>query len=152
METPSTISFDTFLLCVFYPAKCPVFFAKSNHPRQHNFTSKKFSPLNNNKTLLGDRMDIFDIKLEKQMHYNHRQKQDLVLSVKLQLKYNLRFSLVQKSLVQKECGLQKLRSPKIVSKYLVKIGSVTVEILLICTNVPRTYVALSNVTITVGIC
>ena len=60
--------------------------------------------------------------------------------------------MVQKSLVQKECGLQKLRPPKIVSKYLVKIGSVTVEILLIWTNVPRTYVALSNVTITVGIC
>ena len=52
----------------------------------------------------------------------------------------------------KKCGLQRLRPPKVVSKYLVKIGSVTVEILLIWTNVPRTYVALSNVTITVGIC
>ena len=66
-----------------------------------------------------------------------REKQDLVLSVKLQLKYNGFKS--EKNLVQKNLG------PK-------KIGSVKGEILLIWTNVARTYVALTNVTITVSIC
>ena len=58
----------------------------------------------------------------------------------------------KKFLGPKRMWSTKIKAPKIVSKYLVKIGSVTVEILLIWTNVPRTYVALSNVTITVGIC
>ena len=76
----------------------------------------------------------------------------------------------------KKCGLQKLRPPKIGSKKLgqkvlgikdslvqkmpPKIGSkkfgqngsVTADIFLIWTNVARTYVALTNVTITAGIC
>ena len=41
---------------------------------------------------------------------------------------------------------------KLGPKSLVKIGSVTADIFLIWTNVARTYVALTNVTITVGIC
>ena len=46
----------------------------------------------------------------------------------------------QKSLVQQKLGLKK------VPKSLVKIGSVTAKILMILTNVTRTYVAWTNVT------
>ena len=56
---------------------------------------------------------------------------------------------------QENCGYKEFKSEKnLVQKNLgpKKIGSVKGEILLIWTNVARTYVALSNVTITVGIC
>ena len=47
----------------------------------------------------------------------------------------------------------KIKAPKKLGpKSLVSIESVTVEIFLIWTNVARTYVAWTNVTIAVGIC
>ena len=53
---------------------------------------------------------------------------------------------------KKDVGSKKLMASKIRSKSLVKIGSVTAEILLILTNVARTNVDWTNVTMTVGIC
>ena len=55
----------------------------------------------------------------------------------------------------KKFDLRILWSTKIITmnpKSFVKIGPVTAEILPIWTNVARIYVALTNVTITVGIC
>ena len=54
--------------------------------------------------------------------------------------------------VKKIFGSKKFWPPKFGSKSLVKRRSVTAEIMLIWTNVARTYVALANVAITVGIC
>ena len=49
-------------------------------------------------------------------------------------------------------SIKKIKARKIFgSNYLVKIGSVTAEIILIWTNVARTNVVLTNVTMTVGI-
>ena len=48
---------------------------------------------------------------------------------------------------------KKVEAPKkLGQKNLVKIGSVTAEIFLILTNVARTNLARTNVTVTVGIC
>ena len=60
----------------------------------------------------------------------------------------------QKNLDQKTLGSKKFRStnsrpPK---NYLVEIGSVTAKIFLIWTNITRTNVAWTNVTVAVGIC
>ena len=64
---------------------------------------------------------------------------------------------VQKEFRSKSFGYKRFLGPKkgpqkLGPKSLVKIGSVTADIFLIWTNVARTYVALTNVTITVGIC
>ena len=56
----------------------------------------------------------------------------------------------QKVLVQKIC--QKRILSKLGPKSLVKIGSVTAEILLIWTNVTKTNVTWTNVKVTVGNC
>ena len=49
-------------------------------------------------------------------------------------------------------GPQKLRPQKFGPKNLVKIGSVTAEILLTSTNVARAYGAWTNISMTVGMC
>ena len=54
-----------------------------------------------------------------------------------------------KNFRSKKCRSTNSRPPKY---YLVKIGSVTAKIFLIWTNVTRTNVAWTNVTVTVGIC
>ena len=53
---------------------------------------------------------------------------------------------VKRSFVQKNIGPQRLRPPQN------WVPKVTAETLLIWTNVARTYVAQTNVTMTVGIC
>ena len=57
------------------------------------------------------------------------------------------------NLSPKKYWIQK-RPKKVGAKkdYLVKLGSVTVRIFLIWTNVARTNIAWTNVTVTVGIC
>ena len=60
-------------------------------------------------------------------------------------------ALVKWSFVKKK--RKKIKPPKILgSKSLVKIWSLVTEMLLICTNVARTYVAWTNVIVTVAIC
>ena len=60
---------------------------------------------------------------------------------------------VQKSLDQARCWSKKIKAPKILApNNVVKIGSVTAEIFPIWTNVARTNVTWTNVTLTVGIC
>ena len=57
-----------------------------------------------------------------------------------------------KDFVQKKL-LTKIKAPKILGpKSLVKMGSITAEISLICTNVAGTYAAWTNVIMTVGLC
>ena len=52
----------------------------------------------------------------------------------------------------KKIGQQQFSPQKMSPKSLVKIESVTADILLLLTNVTRTYVAWTNVSVTVGIC
>ena len=61
-------------------------------------------------------------------------------------------NLVQKNFVPKKI-VYKIKAPKIFGqKSLVKMGSITAEILLICTNVARACVAWTNVIMTDCLC
>ena len=61
-------------------------------------------------------------------------------------------NLVQKNFVPKKI-VYKIKAPKIFGqKSLVKMGSITAELLLRCTNVARTYFAWTNAIMTVGLC
>ena len=48
-------------------------------------------------------------------------------------------------------GIAVVGSQKLASKMLVKIGPMTAEVMLIWTNVIKTYVAWTNITVMVGI-
>ena len=53
---------------------------------------------------------------------------------------------------RKKCWSTKIEAQKFGPKSLVKIGSVTAEILLTLTNVARAYGAWTNISMTVGMC